>query len=141
MPDAVARDPSEPAPGPARRRVLVIDDALTVRLFCRQLLESAGFEVVEAINGLEGLERAMQERFDLFAVDVNMQKMDGYAFLREARRLPELEAVPALMMSTEAAAQDVARAYEAGANFYLFKPIKLEPFVTAARLMAGVPER
>ena len=90
MPDAVARDPSEPSSGQARRRVLVIDDALTVRLFCRQLLEAAGFEVVEAINGLEGLERAMQERFDLFAVDVNMQKMDGYAFLREARRLPEL---------------------------------------------------
>jgi two-component system chemotaxis response regulator CheY len=67
--------------------------------------------------------------------------MDGYAFVREARRLPELAAVPALMMSTEAAGSDVATAYEAGANFYLFKPIKPEQLVTAARLMAGVGAR
>lgn len=131
-------DRPEPATHPALRRALVIDDALTVRLFCRHHLEAAGFAVTEAVNGLEGLERALQERFDLFAVDINMRKMDGYAFLREARRLPELAAVPALMMSTEAGGADVARAYEAGANYYLFKPIKPDLLVAAARLMTGV---
>jgi two-component system chemotaxis response regulator CheY len=118
-------------------RILVIDDALTVRLFCKQLLTGAGFRVTEAINGLEALEIALQEEFDLFLVDINMQKMDGYAFLSEARRHAGLAEVPAIMMSTEAGSEDVSRAWNAGANFYLFKPLDPERLVTAARLMTG----
>lgn len=122
---------------PVKKRLLVIDDALTVRLFCRHLLEAEGFEVSEAINGLEALEIAMQKPFDLFAVDINMQKMDGYGFLREARRNPDLAGIPAIMMSTEAATQDVDKAYVAGANFYLYKPIRPDSFLAAVRVMTG----
>ena len=126
------------APSPAaNKRVLVVDDALTVRLYCRRLLEDAGFTVVEAVNGLEALEAAMSQPFDLFAVDINMAKMDGYSFLRQARQDPALAGVPALMMSTEGEERDVLKAYEAGANFYLFKPIRPDRFVEAVRLMTG----
>ena len=131
-------DAGAPAQSQTRPRVLIIDDALTVRLFCNQLLSQAGFEVAEAINGLEGLEVALQQPFDLFVVDINMQKMDGYAFLTEARRQPTLAATPAIMMSTEAANQDVSKAYDAGANFYLFKPVDPERLVASVRLMTGV---
>ena len=123
------------------RRALVVDDAATVRLYCNQILSKAGFYVGEAINGLEGLELALQERFDLLLVDINMQKMDGYAFVRAVRRQPDLSDIPALMMSTEAAAQDVDSAYAAGANFYLFKPIQPDRLVAAARLLTGVAEK
>ena len=120
-------------------RVLIVDDTLTIRLYCAQILKRGGFEVREAINGLEGLERALAEAFDLFVVDINMQKMDGYAFLAEARRHPDLRHVPAVMMSTEQGEEDIQRAYFAGANFYLTKPIDPASFMMTVSLMTGVP--
>ena len=118
-------------------RVLVVDDAVTVRLFSRQVLEGAGYRVEEAINGLEGLERLMAGSFDLILVDVNMQKMDGHEMLREVRANPALRAIPAIMMSTESKPEDVATAYAAGANYYLFKPIRPDSLVACARLMTA----
>jgi len=64
------------------KRVLVIDDATTVRLYYRQILEARGFAVEEAGNGYEGLEKALAGQFDLYVVDVNMPKMDGYTATR-----------------------------------------------------------
>jgi two-component system chemotaxis response regulator CheY len=141
MPQLVADAPADTASGPPPRRVLVIDDSLTVRLFCARLLTAAGFAVAEAINGLEALEQALEERFDLFVVDINLQKMDGYTFLAEVRRRPELCAIPAVMLSTEQAGEDIARAYRAGANFYLSKPFDPDRFVATVQLMTGVPCR
>jgi len=71
-----------------KARILVVEDGITMRMFYRQVLEDAGFEVEEAVNGLEGVERAMAESFDLLVVDVNMPKMDGYTLtLREPERI------------------------------------------------------
>jgi two-component system, chemotaxis family, chemotaxis protein CheY len=119
-------------------RILVVDDATTVRMYYRDVLEEAGFAVEEAVNGFEGLEKAVAQSFDLILVDVNMPKMDGYAFLRQGRTMPELQAVPAVMISTESAAQDRARAYAAGANLYLVKPVRPEELTEVATVMAGV---
>jgi two-component system chemotaxis response regulator CheY len=119
-------------------RILVVDDATTVRMYYRDVLEEAGFAVEEAVNGFEGLEKAVAESFDLILVDVNMPKMDGYAFLRQGRTMPELQAVPAVMISTESAAQDRERAYAAGANLYLVKPARPEVLIEIATVLAGV---
>ena len=73
-------------PMPKRKaRILVVEDGITMRMFYRQVLEDAGFEVEEAVNGVEGVERAMAESFDLLVVDVNMPKMDGYEVIRAVR--------------------------------------------------------
>lgn len=119
-------------------RILVVDDATTVRMYYRDVLEQAGFAVAEAANGFEGLEKAVAESFDLLLVDVNMPKMDGYAFLRRGRTMPELQAVPAVMISTESGAQDRDRAYAVGANLYLVKPVRPEVLAEVAAVMAGV---
>lgn len=129
------------APFGPRPTVLLVDDTLTVRLFCGQLLEREGFAVHEAINGLEGLEKALATHFDLFVVDINMQKMDGYAFLAQVRRQPDLQAIPAVMLSTEQGSEDIERAYQAGANFYLTKPIDPVRFIATVKTMTGVPCR
>ena len=118
-------------------RILVVDDATTVRLYYRDVLEEAGFAVEEAVNGYEGLEKAVAEGFDLVLVDVNMPKMDGYAFLRHGRTMPELQAVLAVMISTESAGADRARAFAAGANLYLVKPVRPDALVAVATVMAG----
>jgi len=115
--------PGRPAPENPKSRILVVDDAMVVRLYYRQILEVEGYEVCEAINGVEGLERALTEPFDLCIVDVNMPIMDGYAFVHALRREPSIRSIPALMTSTEADAHDRLSALAAGANYYLVKPV------------------
>jgi len=121
------------------KRILVVDDAATVRLYHRSILEGAGFAVDEAINGVEALEKALATPFDLYLVDINMPKLDGYGFLRELRR-QDIPQTPAVMISTEAQQKDQASAYAAGANFYLIKPIKPQDLLAAMRLLLGLPE-
>lgn len=122
-----------------RPRVLVVDDAGTVRKYHRGVLEQAGLDVEEAMNGLEALERAMADPPDLMVVDVNMPRMDGYAFLRTARVAPTLAAVPAIMVTTEREAHDAERGFAAGANLFLVKPVRPDTLGRFARVLAGLP--
>lgn len=121
-----------------RPRVLVVDDSITMRLFYRSVLEAAGFQVEEAANGLEGYERILIRPFDLLIVDVNMPKMDGYTMIRTVRGDATVRMVPAVFVSTEADERDAVRAYEAGANFYLVKPVMPVELAEVARLMTGM---
>ena len=123
---------------PERKRVLVVEDAGLVRRYYRQILESAGYEVDEALNGIEAMERLLQQCVDLLIVDINMPQMDGLSFLRQLRRKPgALGAIPALVSSTESEMQDRNAAAAAGANFYLVKPLRGEALLVHAGLMCG----
>lgn len=118
------------------KRILIVDDAATVRMYHRNILEDAGYLVDEAINGIEALEKSLQETFDLYLVDINMPKLDGYGFLRQLRgqNIPQ---APAIMISTEAEANDKKRAFIAGANAYLIKPSKPDELLLQVRLLLG----
>ena len=122
-----------------RKRVMVIDDASLVRRYYREALEHAGFEVEEALNGIEALEKLMMVPVDLLIVDVNMPRMDGLTFLRALRskELP-LSSTPALITSTETGKQDFAAARAAGANYYLVKPVSQEKLAQYAAMLCGV---
>jgi two-component system, chemotaxis family, chemotaxis protein CheY len=120
------------------KRVLVIDDANLVRLYYRKALEEAGFEVDEALNGIEALEKLTENPVDLLIIDINMPQMDGLTFLATIRRQPPpLSSIPALITSTEAREQDFASARAAGANFYLTKPVSQEVLVEFSSLLSG----
>ena len=121
-----------------KKRILVIDDASLMRLYYRGALEEAGFEVDEALNGLEAIEKLLVRPADLLVVDVNMPQMDGFTFLKILRRQDTAVAsIPALVTSTEAGPQDLDAARAAGANFYLVKPVKPETLVEYAALLCG----
>jgi two-component system chemotaxis response regulator CheY len=123
------------------KRILIVDDAATVRMYHRSILEAAGYAVEEAVNGMEALEKALTTAYDLYLVDVNMPKMDGYPFLRELRGRAELAQPPAVMISTEAEALDRTKAYEAGANFYLLKPTRPDNLLGHVRVLLGSPSQ
>jgi two-component system, chemotaxis family, chemotaxis protein CheY len=122
----------------ARKRILIVDDAARVQTYYRSALEAHGFEVEEALNGLEGLEKILLQSFDLAIVDINMPQMDGFTFLRALRskELP-VSAIPVLVTSTEAGPQDMAAARSAGANYYLVKPVKQEALAEYAAIFCG----
>ncbi|MBY0323746.1 MAG: response regulator [Reyranella sp.] len=122
------------------KRVLIVDDASLVRRYYRDALERAGFEVGEALNGVEALEKVLAESFDLLIVDVNMPQMDGFTFLRRLRQqASSISSIPALVTSTEARPEDQRAARLAGANFYLVKPVAQDSLVAHATIMCGMP--
>jgi two-component system, chemotaxis family, chemotaxis protein CheY len=121
------------------KRVLIVDDANLVRMYYRAALERAGYEVDEALNGLEALEKLRPAPPDLLIVDVNMPQMDGFTFLKVLRRQEsQVAAIPALVISTEAGPQDRDAARAAGGNFYLVKPVSQEMLTEYAAMLCGV---
>jgi two-component system, chemotaxis family, chemotaxis protein CheY len=121
-------------------RVLVVEDGTLIRLYYRETLEAAGFEVAEALNGIEALEKILSERFDLVIVDINMPKMDGMSFLRALRgQEGPAGALPALVISSESGERDAAAARAAGANFYLVKPVAAPDLALHVAVLTGVP--
>jgi two-component system chemotaxis response regulator CheY len=122
-------------------RVLIVDDASLVRMFYGEALRAAGYDVDEAFNGLEALEKLLIAPAGLIVLDVNMPRMDGMTFLRALRRgdLP-LAATPVLVTSTEAAPRDAELARAAGANFCLVKPVSPDALVAYAALLHVAPE-
>jgi two-component system, chemotaxis family, chemotaxis protein CheY len=121
-------------------RVLVVDDAGLVRAYYRDILERAGYQVDEALNGVEALEKLLQTEVDFLIVDVNMPQMDGISFLKTLRQQdPQLASIPAIVASTEAEGHDKAAARAAGANHYLVKPLREETLLQYAALLSGRP--
>jgi two-component system chemotaxis response regulator CheY len=123
----------------ARKRILVIDDSSLVRLYYRHALEQAGFEVEQAINGIEAMEKVLAQDFDLAIVDVNMPRMDGLTFVRALRRnAREVAALPVIIITTEAGPPDREDARAVGANFYLVKPVSEAALVRHAAALTGI---
>ncbi len=125
----------------AQKRILIVDDAATVRMYHRKILGDAGWHTDDATNGVEALERvhgqALDEHYDLYVVDINMPRLDGYGFVRELRRLDASHQAPVLMVSTEAQSHDASVAFDAGANCYLVKPARPQELVLSAALLLG----
>lgn len=116
------------------KQILIVDDASTIRLYLKHLLEGAGYAVDEAANGVEALEKVLYGTYDLCLVDVNMPKLDGYSFLREFRSR-DVAQPPVIMVSTEAQLTDRSEALRCGANGYLVKPVAPEPLLSLVGML------
>ena len=104
-------------------RALVIDDSAVTRGIIKQILNPMGFEVFEAGDGLEGLDRVRElEGLDLILLDWNMPRMDGSQFLRMLRTQTALASLPVMMVSSNNEAENIAASLNAGANEYIMKP-------------------
>ena len=122
----------------AKIRILIVDDSSLVRLYYRDTLEKAGFEVEQAINGIEAMEKVLTQSYDLAIIDINMPRMDGISFVRSLRRSsPDVASLPALMVTTEAGQQDIVDARTAGANFYLVKPVSEAELLRHVAVLTG----
>jgi two-component system chemotaxis response regulator CheY len=126
-------------PDAKSQKVLIVDDAALVRLYYRDALSGAGYQVEEAANGLEALEKMLASPADVIVVDINMPTMDGLTFLGNLRRqtLP-VGGTPALVTSSESGKQDFEAARRAGANHYMVKPITPEALLNCVAMFAGI---
>ncbi len=104
-----------------RKRVLVVDDSLTVRELERKLLLGRGYEVAVAVDGMDGWNALRAEDFDLLITDIDMPRMDGIELVTLLRRDSRLQSLPVMVVSYKDREEDRRRGLEAGADYYLAK--------------------
>jgi two-component system sensor histidine kinase and response regulator WspE len=114
-------DGSGGAEAQARKRVLVVDDSLTVRELQRKLLDARGYQVEVAVDGMDGWNAVRTGRFDLVVTDIDMPRMDGIELVRLIRNDPHLKRMPVMIVSYKDREADRQRGLEAGADYYLAK--------------------
>jgi two-component system, cell cycle response regulator DivK len=112
-----------------KQRILVIEDNEQNIYMITYLLEHAGFEVLQARNGREGIESAIEHHPDLIILDIQLPEMDGYEVAERLRNKPALGPVPIVAVTSYAMVGDKERVLEAGCTGYLEKPIDTSTFV------------
>jgi two-component system, cell cycle response regulator DivK len=104
------------------KRILVVEDTEDNRKIIRDLLTSVGYELIEAVDGGEGVALAQSERPDLILMDIQLPIIDGYEATRRIRAIPELADVPIIAVTSYALSGDEAKTRAAGCNGYVAKP-------------------
>ena len=127
--------PPSRQPAVAARRVLLVDDSVSVRRFVGHMLEKGGFEVLTANDGAEALERLVDTTVDVVITDLEMPRVNGYELIENLRRRPSTREVPVVVLTTRAGEKHWALARRLGVRHYVTKPVDEETFV---RLIAGV---
>ena len=125
-------------PPSVRRRVLCVDDSATVRSQVRQALGPAGFDVIEASDGQEGIDVILRDH-DIAAVlcDVNMPRKSGLELIEELEASGHTARLPIIVMTTEGQPALVQRAKAAGAKGWIVKPFKANVLVAAMAKLTG----
>ena len=106
--------------------VLIVDDSEFVRNYHSAILRDASFQVITAGDGVEALEKLFTNRCDLVLTDINMQRMDGYEFIRRVRAEKQYQQIPIVIISTDGQPKHKKKRFEAGANLYIVKPCSPE---------------
>jgi two-component system cell cycle response regulator DivK len=120
------------------KRILVIEDTEDNRRIIRDLLSSVGYELIEAVDGGEGVAMAQSERPDLILMDIQLPVLDGYEATRRIRAIPELAAVPIIAVTSYALSGDEAKTRAAGCNGYVAKPFS--PRQLLAKIREFLPD-
>lgn len=118
--ERIARRSQQTTEAP-RKRVLVVDDSLTVRELQRKLLLNRGYEVAVAVDGMDGWNALRSEGFDLLITDIDMPRMDGIELVTLLRRDSRLQSLPVMVVSYKDREEDRRRGLDAGADYYLAK--------------------
>jgi two-component system chemotaxis response regulator CheY len=130
-------DPQTVSEPTMSKRIMTIDDSKTMRDMLMLTLTEAGFDVLQAVDGQDGLDKLANEYVDVVITDINMPKMDGYEVVRRLRDDPVYRSTPILVLTTESEVEkrDIAR--KAGATGWMVKPFDPERLVEAVRKVAA----
>ena len=119
--------------GPMAKRILTIDDSKTMRDMLMLTLAEAGFDVLQAVDGQDGLDVLVNERVDVVITDINMPRMDGYEVIRQLRKNPAFKSTPILVLTTESETEKKNLARQAGATGWMVKPFDPDRLVETVR--------
>jgi len=117
------------------RKIMTVDDSATVRQMLSFTLQDAGFEVIEATDGVDALEKLKSESIQMLITDLNMPQMDGIELIREVRKTPGNRFVPIIMLTTESNEQKRQAGKSAGASGWIVKPFKPEQLLRVVKMV------
>jgi len=117
-------------------RVLTVDDSRTMLAMLRHTLEGAGFEVLQAVDGAEGLDVLARDPVDVVITDINMPVMDGIAFIREVRAAGRFNSLPILILTTESSEEKRQAGRAAGGTGWIVKPFDPDKLISVVRRVA-----
>jgi two-component system chemotaxis response regulator CheY len=115
------------------KRILSVDDSSSIRQMVGFTLRKAGYEVVEAVDGKDGLGKAGGAKFDLVITDLNMPNMDGLQLIAALRQLPGYSFIPILMLTTESQAEKKDAGRKVGATGWIVKPFNADQLVAVVQ--------
>lgn len=119
------------------KTVLTVDDSASIRQMVSFTLKGAGYDVLEAVDGQDGLEKAKGRAIDLVLTDQNMPRMDGISLIKTLRGLPDHKATPILMLTTESSDAMKSEGRAAGATGWLVKPFDPQKLIEVVRKVIG----
>ncbi len=117
--------------------ILAVDDSASMRQMVSFTLKSAGHSVVEAVDGVDALNKAKLQKFDCVLTDVNMPQMDGIQLIRELRALSDYQFTPLLMLTTESGSEKKQQGKQAGATGWIIKPFNPEQLLKTIDKVIG----
>ena len=121
------------------QRILVVEDQEDNRRILRDLLTNAGFELIEATTGEEGVRLAVRNHPDLILMDVQMPVLDGHEATKRIKARPELRSIPIIVVTSYALSGDEAKAKAAGADGYVAKPFSPRALLATIRQLLPIP--
>jgi two-component system chemotaxis response regulator CheY len=121
------------------KTILTVDDSVSIRQMVAVTLKSAGFSVVEAVDGTDGLAKAKSRPVNLVLTDQNMPRMDGISLVKALRGLPQYRTTPILMLTTESGDAMKAQGKAAGATGWLVKPFNPQRLLDVVNKVLGHP--
>jgi two-component system, chemotaxis family, chemotaxis protein CheY len=117
-------------------KLLIVDDSTMLRDMLSYALNEGGYnDVIEAVDGVDGLEKAKASTFDLVITDVNMPNMDGLSFIKELRKLPEYMKTPILVLTTERSDEMKSKGKSVGATGWIVKPFVPDQLLKAVNIV------
>lgn len=119
------------------KTILTVDDSASIRQMVKLTLTGAGYQIVEAEDGEQGLAAAKRGGIDMVLTDLNMPKMNGIALIRELRRLSNLTGVPIVLLTTESDAERKQEAKAAGATGWITKPFQPDQLLSVTKKVLG----
>ena len=119
------------------KTILAVDDSASIRKMVQFTLKGAGYDVVEAVDGQDGLERAKGQQVNLVLTDQNMPRMDGLTLIRTLRGMQAYKNVPILVLTTESSSEMKAKGRAAGATGWLVKPFAPQGLVDVVKKVIG----
>jgi len=120
-----------------RKKILLVDDSAAVLLMERMILAKSQYDIVEARDGQEGVEKALAEKPDLILMDVVMPRMNGFEAVRRLREQEATRNIPIIMVTTRGELESVESGYASGCSEYITKPIDGLELLTKVRSCLG----
>ncbi|MGE5411792.1 MAG: response regulator [Clostridiales bacterium] len=115
------------------KTVLTVDDSASIRQMVSFTLSEAGYNVIQAVDGQDGLAKIKSSDVNLVITDLNMPNMDGISLIKSIREIPSLKFIPILMLTTESQNEKKIQGKQAGATGWIIKPFKPEQLVAVVK--------